>query len=182
MSEAVANDPTVRVVPTHPDGTGGLLPVGRASLFISLTVFVSGLGLTAIVVQSYFSGVPLSGFFFAMCAGYLLIGPVLFFMPLTPLRRVMLDRKQRYLLEVDHLYQEVDARHREAITALHADANALQAQTALSSLIERAEAMTVWPFDRKTFRRFLALLVAPIVPVFKELPIVEEMIRRFLGD
>jgi hypothetical protein len=182
MSEAVARDRTLRVMPTHPDGTGGLMPVGRASLFISLSVFVSGLGLTAIAVQSYMSNVPLTGMFFGMCAGYLLVGPVLFVLPLTPLRRVMTDRKQRYLLEADHMYQGVDARHRQDVKKMQLDANALQGQLALSTLIERAEGMTVWPFDRRTFRRFLALLVAPIVPVFKELPIVEELTRRILGD
>jgi hypothetical protein len=182
MSEAVARDRTLRVMPTHPDGTGGLMPIGRASLFISLSVFVSGLGLTAIAVQSYVSDVPLTGIFFGMCAGYLVIGPVLFVLPLTPLRRVMIDRKQRYLLDADHMYHAVDARHRQDVKAVQLDANALQGQLALSSLIERAEGMTVWPFDRRTFRRFLALLVAPIVPVFKELPIVEELTRRILGE
>lgn len=181
MSEVVAGDPTLRVSPTHPDSTGGLMPIGRAALFMALGVFVSGLGLTAIAVQSYLTHSPLNAVFVLLVVLYLILGPVLFFLPLAPLRRAMIDAKQRYLLEADHLYQAAETQHREDVLGLKVDANALQGHSALAHLIERAGDMTVWPFDRKTFRRFLGLLVTPILPLLKEIPIVAELIRAILG-
>ena len=182
LSEEVARDPTVHVMPTHPDGTGGLLPIGRAALFMSLGVFVSGLGLTAIAVQGFVTGAPMNAVFLAMCGLYLLIGPMLFILPLTPLRRVMADAKQRYLLEADHLFQAAQVRHEHDLSRLEVDTNAIQGQVSLATQIEHAADMTVWPFDGRTFRRFVALLVTPILPVFKELPIVQDVLRRVLGD
>jgi hypothetical protein len=182
IADAIARDPTISVRPTHPDGTGGLLPVGRASLFMALGVFASGLGLTAIALQGWATGQPMNAVFFLLCGLYLLIGPMLFVLPLTRLRRVMLDAKQRYLLEADHLYQVADARHAKHRSQLEVHADELQGMQALAEIFDRAADMTVWPFDRRTFRRFVALLVTPLLPLLKELPLVQDFIARLVGE
>jgi hypothetical protein len=113
---------------------------------------------------------------------YLVIGPMLFVLPLTRLRRVMLDAKQRYLLEADHLYQVADARHAKHRSMLEVHADELQGMQALAEIFDRAADMTVWPFDRRTFRRFVALLVTPLLPLLKELPLVQDFIARLVGE
>ncbi len=182
MTDVIAGDPTIQIRPAHPDGTGGLLPVGRASLFMALGVFASGLGLTAIALQGYATGQSMNAVFYLLCVLYVLVGPMLFVLPLTRLRRVMMDAKQRYLLHADHLYQVADARHAQHVSSLEVRPEELQGQQALSEIINRAAEMTVWPFDRRTFRRFVALLATPLLPLLKEMPIVQEFLAKLVGD
>lgn len=51
-------------------------------------------------------------------------------------------------------------------------------QFAIVQLIERVEKMSVWPFDRKTFIRFAAVVLSPIVPLLGSAP--GEMAKKVL--
>lgn len=50
--------------------------------------------------------------------------------------------------------------------------------------MDRAQNMTVWPFDKRTFRRFIALYVSPVLPafspIFRDFPVMD-IIRAWLG-
>src|SRR5208282_4296426 len=63
ISDILARDETLHILPTHPDQTGGLLPVGQTALIMSGAVFVSGLGLVGIFIDSLFNHYPLGSYF-----------------------------------------------------------------------------------------------------------------------
>jgi hypothetical protein len=189
FAEEIAAHGALRIRPTHPDGSGGLLPIGQAALCLSLAIFVSGLGLTVIALQAIASETPFSVFFVVLCVLYGFLGALLFFLPQLPLRRRMLEARRDYLADATRLFRGVDTQHLEDLRAQRFDSGALQGQGALGALINQATDMAVWPFDRKTFRRFFALLVSPILPVIlrqlapvlRNLPIVGNLFEALLA-
>jgi hypothetical protein len=184
LSSDIAEDPSLRIIPTHPDGTGGLLAIGQAALFMSLAIFVSGLGLTVIATQAILTKTPVSGYFVVLCAAYLIVGPILFVLPQAPLRRAMLDARRQYLNRIQKVFHAMHARHQEELAAERVESRTLQDKNTVSTLMQRADDMSVWPFDRRTFRRFFGLLVAPVLPalspIIRDYPI-KEIVQAWLG-
>ncbi len=99
---------------------------------------------------------------------YLVFGPLMFFLPLLPLRGVMKTAKRQYLLQVESLYEDTDHQHRQHLASHQLNADTLQTQLNLAEVMVRAKGMAVWPFDRKTFLRFAGTLVSPLVPILIE--------------
>jgi hypothetical protein len=184
LSSDIAHDPTLRIIPTHPDGTGGLLAIGQAALFMSLAIFVSGLGLTVIATQAILTGTPISGFFIVLCAAYLIVGPLLFVLPQWPLRRAMLEARRQYLNRIQRVFQDMHTRHEDELSEGRVESRTIQDKNTVTTLMQRADDMSVWPFDRRTFRRFFGLLVAPVLPalspIIRDYP-VKEIIQAWLG-
>jgi hypothetical protein len=119
---------------------------------------------------------------FVFWVAYLILGPLLFFLPLVPLRRRMAGAKRAYLLRAYELKARAEEAHDGDLTARHFDASSLQGMVALDSLIASASEMVIWPFDRKTFLRYAALLGAPLAPFVAEaIPHVVSWLRRYLG-
>src|SRR5208282_3148760 len=104
ISDILARDETLHILPTHPDQTGGLLPVGQTALIMSGAVFVSGLGLVGIFIDSLFNHYPLGSYFWVLCITYLTLGPLLFVLPLLPLRSAMIAAKHLYLEQAERTF------------------------------------------------------------------------------
>ena len=112
---------------------------------------------------------------------YLLLGPLLLFLPIWPLRGAMAQAKREYLLGAKTLYRKVEQEHRAHIKKGTFDSAALEGQTCLISLIEAAGNMSVWPFDRKTLLRFAGVLLSPLVPlVTSQWPKVYHLLCAYL--
>jgi hypothetical protein len=169
LSQLMSDDDSLNIVPDHPDKTGGLLPAGQASLALSLFSLSAGLWLTGLT--SYVHLVlktPPSFMFYTLWSIYLIVGPLLFFLPLAPLRRAMIRAKRNYLSGAEALYARAEQQHRMDIESGTFDPAALQGHASLAALLEHASDMAVWPLDRVTFRRFAGMLVSPLVPVIAE--------------
>jgi hypothetical protein len=177
LCQAIADDEGLRLVPTHPDGVGGLLAIGQMSLFLSLFTFLLGLNLAGItlgeiVLSKVFADTAARSVNLRLIAGqwlgYLSIGTLLFFLPILSLRQRMASAKRSYLTSADRLYAATDARHRAALEDGAFSAERLQGQTALWSLIKSAREMAVWPFDQGTFLRFAGVLFTPLAPLLAD--------------
>ncbi len=169
LTQQMARDPSLHIIASHPDKTGGLLPVGQTSLILSLFSFTAGFWMTGLTFFVYFFLKVRPGFmFYALWGIYLVLGPLLFFLPLLPLRRSMIRAKREYLEGAEQLYEQVEREHIAAIKTLVFDPSALQGHASLVALLAHGREMAVWPFDKTTFWRFAGMLISPLAPIFAE--------------
>lgn len=191
LCAAIASQPALRILPWHPDATGGLHPVGQTALLLSCFSFVVGVSLAGITIQEsiYEAMRQAEGggagantrIQLGLWVLYLLVGSLLFFLPLTPLRRRMALAKRAYLLQADAQRLQLADRHAEALDRREFEADFLQGLGALNELTEKAMAMAVWPFDRQTFVRYTGLLATPLAPLVADrLPAVLDWLKAYL--
>jgi hypothetical protein len=155
-----------RIMPAHPDNTGGLLPVGKVALLFSFPIMLIGLGQTVITLQeiyiwgkSFHWSVPVSwGFYLVLC-------PLFFLLPVLPLHQVMFTSKRKCLFRLQDLYRSLDCVCDISFKNDQIQLDQMEKQLAVSQLIEKVSGMFVWPFDRKTVKRFFGFVVSPIVPI-----------------
>jgi hypothetical protein len=188
----VAANKGLKVVPHHPDGTGGLRPIGQAALFYSLFTFalgidLAGLTLSELVInrvlrtaeQPVTSNIKL---LLALWVLYFVFGTALFFLPLLPLRGRMAKAKRTYLLQLQDLLAVAARKHDEDLTGSTFRPDALQGLGALDNLYRTANVMAVWPFDTTTMVRYGGLLVSPLLPVVgDQFPRLVAWVRAYLG-
>jgi hypothetical protein len=192
LCRQVAANGALRIIPSHPDNTGGLKPVGQVALLLAVFSFLVGLslaGITAneIMMQRIFhmaSAQNEVGLVF-MWMSYLILGSALFLLPLTPLRDRMAAAKRGYLIDSQLLRNAVEAEHQEDLRVHRFSPDVLEVLeglVALDALSEKAAEMAIWPFDRKTFMRYAGLLISPLVPVATEqLPKALHFLKVYLG-
>ena len=96
---------------------------------------------------------------------YITLGPLLFFLPLVPLRAKMADAKRRFLHDTHAIYAAADRRLRQHFHEHKLGSESLGEHAALGQLIAAADKMATWPFDRETFLKFAGSIFGPIAPV-----------------
>lgn len=158
----VAKADHVRIIAFHPDGCGGLAPVGKIGLRNQYLLTLAGVnvifhGSYMLFAEATFLS---SVLFAAAIALYLLAGPLCFLGPLFPFRNAMKRTKSEMLREfarkIDRAYQELSKSDRltkeqqEEMLSLH-------------RLGELAGDLPVWPFDSRTRRKFLTMYILPIL-------------------
>jgi hypothetical protein len=110
------------IIPTHPDGTGGLRPIGQVALLFWLLVFVLGVCMTGMATNeliyksayhssSYYANSNLHALLLVWGL-YILLGSLLFFLPLLPIHARMVKDKRRFLLEAMKRFDELELKHR----------------------------------------------------------------------
>lgn len=188
ICRTLAEEEKLGIIPSHHDGVGGLMFVGQTSLFLSLLTVTTGIDLAALTVGEliFIKTVhPLTDTnvwrISLMWGLYLTLGPLLFFLPLVPLRAKMADAKRRFLHDTHVIYAAADRRFRQHFREHKLGPESLGEHAALGQLIAAAEKMAVWPFDRETFLRFTSVIFGPIAPVlFEQAPRVLNWIKSYL--
>ena len=192
LSKSIATDAGLRISPSHPDGIGGLRSVGQVALFFSLFDFSIGLDLAALttnelvikdqlgkiaqVSSSMLVGVVI------LWAMYLVIGTLLFFMPLAPLRAQMARVKVDTLRNLSLRRAAIEAPFLPSFDRSGRILEGLEDMLKLDELTQRVEEMAVWPFDRKTFLRYTGLLLSPIATIVaSQLPSILIWLRGYVG-
>ncbi len=189
---SLARQKRLDIVPSHPDGVGGLGVIGQTGLFFSLFPFVIGVllaGLTGqeLIVNAVLGTAAPHGetnlrLLFFLWLLYLTFGSLLFFLPVLPLKRRMARAKRAYLLELEDLRSEAERFHREKLRRKNFDPDSLAGLTSLNELMRIATGMTVWPFDRRTFLRYAGLLISPLAPLLADqLPGILAWLKTYLG-
>lgn len=156
----------VRLLPFHPDGSGGLQPVGRLGLRNQYTLTVLGLNIAILgaVTARYLAtrGLERDLIVTAVFA-YAVLGPIVFMGPLLPFRAAMRHSKER-------LMGELSARLRIDFTRIRGEfpdngisAEDLETLQRLQKLGTMLEELPVWPFDARTLRTFATAYVIPFV-------------------
>jgi len=176
---------SLRMLPFHPDHSGGLRPVGTLGLRNQYGLTVFGLNVVSLVAVSYlFLDVPraLFALIIAAAVAYGLLGPLVFMGPLLPFRAGMLRTKSE-------LMTEVAQRLRVELQRLRTQLGSGPITKEDEELIDRLQKvgrviddLPVWPFDAATLRRFLAAYILPAMgaigyPVVTKL--VDIVVTRF---
>jgi hypothetical protein len=167
---------TFSITPSHPDGTGGLLPIGEVALLFAFFTSILGLDmffitLNEMMVNSKFQPDAAHGntnlhVLSMLWILYLFLGTLLFFLPLLPLRARMAAAKRRYLLLINDLQTIADRNHQANLLNKNFDPNSLQGLETLNTLFNSGTAMAVWPFDKKTFLSYAGVLMSPFLALF----------------
>jgi hypothetical protein len=159
----------LHLLPLHPDGAGGLKPVGRLGLRnqYALTLAAINIVLLVIVCRTYLLAVPilLNGLILAAVVAYLVLGPLVFVAPLLPFRSGMLKIRMdlrseiasRIRLELDRLRSQLPSG-----PILKEDEELIDRLRKVGAMMKE---LPVWPFDASTLRTFLTAYVIPVVPI-----------------
>jgi len=173
---------TIRVVPFHPDGSGGLRPVGAIGLNNQYLLSIYGVNVISLVIVSQSLAVPegLRVLMIAAAAVYALVGPIVFVAPLMQFRAGMMRAKIE-------LMNEVAQRMRSELERVRGKLRSGDITKQDEELIDRLRKiggvindLPVWPFDAPTVRKFLTAYLAPLVGSFG-FPLVTMAIKYFSG-
>jgi hypothetical protein len=156
----------LEILPLHPDGCGGLRPMGQLGLRnqYALTVFGINVILLGYVAHAFLGNTGSMQLLVGLGVGaYLLVGPVVFLSPLLPFRGGMLDAKKRLL-------HPIAKRMREELANIEANIGAHGFTKEDEEVFDRLQKLggviallPVWPFDARTIRKFVTAYVLPIV-------------------
>ena len=152
----------------HPDRCCGLRPVSKFVLRVGLVLAILGLMNGVYIITSFYRlgtvrellqqvGPILS------ITGYVLLAPLLFFLPLLPAHRVMRDSKHRFQLQIS---REFDRRFRDVSHRMvngQLDPTEHAQLEILNSFQRYVDAFPVWPFDISTLGKFASMVLLPMV-------------------
>ncbi len=192
LCSELANQGSLFIVASHPDRAGGLKLIGKYALLLSLFTFALGLDLAGMTFHELLinrdmgnlaGGVTanlkvLSG----LWAAYLVLGGLLFFLPLLPLRRRMLAAKHAYLTEALKSRVKEEHHHLDQLKSTAIFGESLQKLDALDDRIRLAEAMATWPFDSETLVKYGGVLVTPMASLIaKHYPGILDLFKAHPG-
>lgn len=170
---------TIRMLPFHPDGSGGLSSVGRLGLRNQCTLSVLGLNIAILALMSLrmlSPGPSLYTLIIAASAVYCILGPIVFIGPLLPFRNGMVRTKREWARDVVNLLgREVDKLRPKIQRGefSEGDEATLERLQKLGNVIDE---LPVWPFDSRTLRQFGTAYALPFA-----VPAVE-VLARWLGS
>jgi len=177
----------LRLVPTHPDGSGGLGFLGNiVPAFAPLLAAHGALLAGFIANQIFFKAATLPSFKLPLAAvvGFLLLvvlGPLLFFLPhLATARRVGLREygtlAHGYVREFDTKWLRGGAPAGEALLG-SAD---IQSLADLANSFEVIRNMSPVPFTRKTVVQLAVVTLLPVAPLLLTMVSLEELLSQLL--
>jgi len=164
----------IRLTPGHPDGAGGLKPIGDFYLYQSLIATLPTIFLAVwVLVFSLAGRSPLvadQGSYLDQYVGLLLaailIQVLAFFLPMIPLRRSMVTQKQDALAQVVRRWFDA-ADQRDQLRLLRGQAweSAAQRLEQLTERYQEIEKTPNWPIDPSIRRRFALRNLSFLVPL-----------------
>lgn len=170
----IAGNQKTCIIPAHPDGTGGLLPVGQVALLFTLATVILGIDIAGMTINEFIvttmfpSETPQARtnlqILYIFWACYLIIGSLLFYLPLLPLRTRMASAKRDYLLKLNNLFTSIEQQYQTDLSKNICNKDTIQILDSLYKLVQKGSEMAVWPFDKKTFIRYASLFVSPLIP------------------
>ena len=166
LRDIVANA-QLRLLPLHPDKSGGLRPVAQIGLRNQYVLTLFGVNVVLLVAVSFrYLAVPTSlyGLIAAAIIAYLVLGPLVFVGPLLPFRAGMLRTKSELMSEVARRVrvelQRVRAKINKEEPITKEDEELIDRLRKIGAVIDE---LPVWPFDAGTWRKFLTAYVIPVV-------------------
>lgn len=154
-----------RVQPLHPDGCGGLSPLGRLSMRLNFATFmfgiIAGLGvLTNVRIYGLSLFHPTN---IAIVGGYVIGAGIAFFLPLFAAYRSMKLAKEATLLLVHRRFEGINRLILEDMSdAREINPQLIQDMENVHKVYEYAKQMPVYPFNIGIVSSFLGSVVAPL--------------------
>jgi hypothetical protein len=159
--------------------------VGRTALLLSSPIMLVGFASTFMTFQDvYIWQRDLNpAVLLVYWPLYFALAPLLFLLPLAPLRELMGDSKTACLEALQRHYRSLDRSSVVSMRDGEFDDSEMGQQLELSDLFDRASQMSVWPLDRDTIARFAGMVVTPVLPLLlSEMPnILKNVVDFYLG-
>lgn len=154
----------------HPDGAGGLSPLGKLSVSIGYVLCVYGIGVTiGNISQARIAGVdyltvltdPMT---IALWAVYLVLAPIMFFLPLNVAHYAMEQAKGEYITKISDQFEIEIQRTQELLgsSSKQLKENLTKVEQ-LQQLHDLAIKFPIWPFNTKSLVRFFSSVLFPIL-------------------
>ena len=166
----------VKINPLHPDRCCGLGRIGDVAMLFNIVIFIIGIYVSLTVIDKILlqKAAPFDDITVPLYLGsYVLIAPLLFFLPLGSARRTMKQAKIDFLRPISEKCEQ--------LAATGANESPEESSQAISAFFEmdklRAQLekeIPVWPFDFRSRLRFAGAIVFPVSPV-----IITLLTRRF---
>jgi hypothetical protein len=163
----LVNSARVSPIPLHPDHCGGLRPVGVLGLRTQYMLMVLGINLLFLIFlyPKMLGTLPaeLKMLIWAAAIAYVVLGPIIFVVPLLPFRGGMMRSKAELM---DAVAQGLKSEFERVQTNLQAgpvskeDEDTIERLRKMSALVEE---LPVWPFDALTLRKFATAYLVPVV-------------------
>lgn len=157
----------IRVSPLHPDRCCGLGRIGDVAMLFNVIMFIIGIYVSLTVLDKMFvqGSSPFADITIPLyLTGYILLAPLLFFLPLGSARRTLKQAKNDFLNPLSEKCEKLaklssvdNDKDSSAAVGAFFEMDKLRAQ------IERE--IPVWPFNFRSFVNFSGAIVVPLVPV-----------------
>lgn len=174
----------IRIFVLHPDGAGGLGMLGSLSLSMSyllaLMMFEVVLTLTANEFLLLSREIVTRPSYILLFIVYIIVAPLMFFLPASFAHREMDQAKKAALLEIATKAHELFGDSQKLIpqnSTIKAQAEELDGLVQIHKL---AMSFPVWPFNTRTLSRFTATVLFPIVFTIMAGLIVQYVSELFL--
>jgi hypothetical protein len=159
----------MKVRPLHPDGAGGLAPLGQYTLSLSYLIALVGILLVVTPITRNYVVMGVIQFrwtpelVIAMIA-YLAAAPIVFFAPLSVAHAAMDDAKSELLLQIarrfDSEYDHIQSMLNE--NDISSMKKRLKNLKELQRLHKTTDDFPVWPFNSSNLTRFGTTYLSPI--------------------
>jgi hypothetical protein len=178
----IFRDQSIRISPWHPDRCGGLKSISQYSMNLGYAIAVVGVFISIQAIQEIQLGVFKAAYLtWIELVGYVVLAPLVFFLPLGTAHTAMQSAKRTHLLA---LADQFDIQYQMIVESLKTGNNEIASSTErienLQTLYKITEDFTIWPFDDVNLRRFLTITLAPLLPAVAS--VIFEFIRIFLLD
>lgn len=165
LLKSVANEWTIVLSPLHPDGCGGLQPLGRIGLRNQYALTILGINIAILATMIYRINPALELVIVGPAmAVYLIFGPIIFLGPLLPFRRVMGELRRDLMQEIAApLETRFDSLKMQARTLGAIGKEEVEALERLRAIGNIVGELPIWPFDARTMRVFATAYVIPVL-------------------
>lgn len=168
----------IRVNPLHPDRCCGLGRIGDLAMLFNVIMFIIGIYVSLTVLDKMLiqkSALLVDITIPLYLGSYVLLAPVLFFLPLGSARRTMKKAKMEFLRPISERCEQLAKM--SGVDTSKESSEAVGAFFEMDKLrIHLEKEIPVWPFDFGSFLKFSGAIVFPIVPVI--IPLLTEFGRR----
>lgn len=161
-------DINIRIL--HPDGAGGLSPLGKFSVKIGYLLGIYGIASVAAtfsesyVLTTRFSGLIFSPALLPLLITYLVMAPIAFFAPIGAARAAMKKAKNNLLLEIS---DQLDSDKEKLLSLLHSKPAGLKQGIEKIEQIQKIHKIVsgfpVWPFNADNLVRFFTSVSSPVI-------------------
>ena len=154
----------------HPDGAGGLSPLGEFSVKLGYLIGILGVTVVAsTILSSYsmtgtFSGPIFTLNIIILTIVYFVMAPVAFFAPINSAHGVMKKAKYDFLLDISNQFES----ERERVQSLRTEdikkyEDSFDKIFLLQKTFQFGRHFPVWPFNTDSLLRFFAAVTSPLV-------------------
>jgi hypothetical protein len=154
----------IKINPLHSDRCCGLKRIGDVSILSNTVLFFLGIYLSLKVIDKVvLQGVKISNDIGnpAFLCFYVVLAPLLFFLPLASAHRKMKFEKDKLVSSVSRSYSKAIVEIKDNYSKdLMEQANSLDAL-----LVRLDKKIPVWPFNFKSLESFFGAVVAPVLPI-----------------